>query len=72
MEQPDTQEKLTDIEIRLAHMDRALSELSDVVFVHQKQIDSLEKACEELRQRMQVASEGAETGSAEDERPPHY
>ena len=72
MEQPDTQQKLTEIEIRLAHMDQALTELSDAMFDQQKLIRGLEETCDELRQRMHAVSESTDTGSPDDEKPPHY
>lgn len=72
MNQSDLQEKVTEIEIRLAHMDQALNELSDVVFDQQKLIKGLEQTCDELRQRTQAAAEGTGNGSSEGQKPPHY
>jgi SlyX protein len=72
MEPTDMQERLTDIEIRVAHMDQALSELSDFVYEQQKLIQRLEQNCKELRQRVDGAADGATANSASDEKPPHY
>ena len=72
MNQSDTQEKLTEIEIRLAHLDQALTELSDAMFDQQKLIRGLELACDELRQRTQAAAEDAGSAPPGNEKPPHY
>lgn len=71
MNQSDLQERVTEVEIRLAHMDQAITELSDVVFNQQKLIKGLEQTCDELRQRT-LAAEGTGNGSPEGQKPPHY
>ena len=60
-----------EIEIKLAHLEQALSEISDVVCAQQAHIDALELKCEALRQRVITAESGVEADPA-DERPPHY
>jgi SlyX protein len=64
-------DRLTDLEIRYAHMERLLSELSDVLFAQQRAIDTLERRVKDLETR---APEGAgPSRDGEDpERPPHY
>lgn len=66
------QERLTEVEIRLAHMDQSMTELSDMVYEQQKLIRRLEQACEELRQRIQAPSDGSVSPAGGDEKPPHY
>jgi len=66
------QERLTEVEIRLAHIDQSVTELSDVIYAQQKLITGLEQTCEELRQRMQASSDGGSSQAPEDEKPPHY
>lgn len=66
-------ERITEIEIKLAHLEQALQEMSDVMYAQQGAIDRLEQACEQLRQRVATGEAGSNTdpGSSE-ERPPHY
>ena len=62
-------ERLTEIEIKLAHVEQALHEMSDVIYAQQSAIDRLELAYEHLRQRVANSEAGAAAG---DEKPPHY
>jgi uncharacterized coiled-coil protein SlyX len=66
------QERLTEIEIKLAHLEQSVNELSDVMYRHQGLLERLEQSCENLRLRLDAAggSEGAQ--APEDEKPPHY
>ena len=65
-------ERLIDLETRIAHQDHALNELNDVVTAQQARLMDLERLCKSLVQRIADMSEAAQSGSAEDERPPHY
>jgi uncharacterized coiled-coil protein SlyX len=59
------------IEIKLAHLERALLELSDVVYRQQGELD----AALELNRRLRQQVENLESGSADPgavEIPPHY
>jgi len=60
-----------ELEIKLAHLEQALNEMSDVVYAQQASIDALELKCEALRQRVIMAESGGDTEQS-DERPPHY
>ena len=61
------------IETKIAFLERANSELSDVVFRQQRVIDTLRIRIAALETRMQAAQESDVTlRTAEDERPPHY
>ena len=66
----DMQERLTEIEIKVAHLEQALAELSDVLYRQQGLIDRLEQRCEQLQHR--VAAGGDSSGAADDGKPPHY
>jgi SlyX protein len=66
------QERLTEVEIKLAHIDQSVSELSDVVYEQQKLIQRLAQTCEALQQRIQSASEAGSGSDSGDEKPPHY
>lgn len=63
-------ERLTEIEIKLAHLEQALNEMSDVVYSQQSTIDRLERAYEQLRHRVEDGAAGGD--AAADEKPPHY
>jgi uncharacterized coiled-coil protein SlyX len=64
-------DRSTEIEIKLAHLEQALNEMSDVVYAQQASIDALELKCEALRQRAMTAESAGDTDRGE-EKPPHY
>jgi SlyX protein len=65
-------DRLTEIEIKLAHIEQSLNELSDVMYRQQGLIERLERGYDQLRQRIQTDDKGsAETNPAND-KPPHY
>ena len=66
------EERLTDIEVKLAHVEQAFNELSDVLYRQQQQVDRLELSLEALRQQLESNQDGASAGAPEDEKPPHY
>jgi uncharacterized coiled-coil protein SlyX len=66
------QDRLTEIEIKLAHVEQALTELSDVLYQQQGYITQLEANYENLRQRVQSGGEGSANTGPEDDKPPHY
>ena len=61
------------LEEKIAHLEKALSELSDVVATQDRAITHLEQWVEMLRQR-EATREAEGTGGVVlgDERPPHY
>jgi SlyX protein len=61
------------IETKIAFLERANSELSDVVFRQQRVIDALRDQVAALGARVQANQESDATPrTPEDERPPHY
>ena len=64
--------RLTEIEIKLAHIEQSLNELSDVMYSQQGLIERLEKSYDSLRQRIQTNTEGPTGSNPADEKPPHY
>lgn len=66
------QERLTEIEIKMAHMEQALTELSDVLYLQQGLMEKLEKRYEDLRHRVEANDGAGSGGGPEDEKPPHY
>lgn len=65
------QEKIVDIETRLAYQDDNIQQLSDVIYRQQQQIDQLEKTVRALVDRIQDLTH-AMPGKIVDEKPPHY
>jgi uncharacterized coiled-coil protein SlyX len=66
--QDDASEK---VQSKIAHLERAMAELSDVVFRQHKEIKALDAQLRVVKERLEGAS-FEETRSAEQERPPHY
>ena len=64
--------RLTEIEIKLAHIEQSLNELSDVMYQQQGLIERLERGYDQLRQRIQTDGEGSSDTNPADEKPPHY
>lgn len=61
------------LETKIAFLERANSELSDVVYRQHREIEALRRRLEALAERLSaVQSEGAGQRTPEDERPPHY
>ena len=62
--------RLIDIETKMAHQEQLLSELNDALTDQQAQISRLESLCQGLIDRLKSLGESAEPSG--DERPPHY
>jgi uncharacterized coiled-coil protein SlyX len=63
------------IEIKLAHLERAVSELSDALVHQQREIERLNAANRQLRGQLATLEAGSEASGASDdgfEKPPHY
>jgi SlyX protein len=66
-------EALEQVETKIAFLEHANAELSDVVARQQRDIDALRDQIAALTARIQALRESdAAPPSAEDERPPHY
>jgi uncharacterized coiled-coil protein SlyX len=64
-------ESLEQVQSKIAYLERAMAELSDVVFRQHGEIQALEAQLKAVRDRLEVAP-SEEVRSAEQERPPHY
>lgn len=64
--------RLIDIESKLAHQEQMMNELNIAVTNQQKQLTLLEDLCESLVDRLRSLSDSAPAGDPADERPPHY
>lgn len=60
------------LELRIAYLERANSELSDVVYRQQREIAALEQRLGLLKDQFEAFKDRPTAYSAEDEKPPHY
>jgi len=68
-----TPETLEQIEIKIAFLERANAELSDVVYQQRKELDELHARLAGLTARMDAGAGGQERAyTLEEEKPPHY
>ena len=67
-----SEDRLVDIEVKLAHQDQLLVDLNDVVTGQQARIMQLEELCGSLVARVRSIGEALPDDGAQDERPPHY
>jgi SlyX protein len=65
-------ETLEQIQSKIAFLERANIELSDVVFRQQLEIRAMSARLERLLERVDGAQSDERQRSPEDERPPHY
>ncbi|MBK9577121.1 MAG: SlyX family protein [Fibrobacterota bacterium] len=65
----DSDQRLTELEIRLSHSERTVEQLHEVVLLLKGDLERLGRKFEELQEQMESSSQ--ETGPADD-RPPHW
>jgi SlyX protein len=65
-------EEIERLETRMAYLEQANTELSDVVYRQQLEIRSLRATVDALMQRLQAMSSVETPRTPEEERPPHY
>jgi len=65
-------ERLIDIESKLAHQENLLAELNSALTSQQAQIMRLETLFETLIEQISSMSDGTSSADAAEERPPHY
>jgi SlyX protein len=63
---------LEQIQSKIAFLERANTDLSDVVFRQQREIQALAAKIHEISERLRAAESGDAARAPEDERPPHY
>ena len=63
---------LEQIETKIAFLERANAELSDVVFQQHREIESLRAQVVALAARVEAAQSDTGVRTPEEERPPHY
>ncbi len=65
-------ERLVQIEIKLAHQEQMLIELNDALANQQNSIITLERLCASITERLSSLGDGEASSPPDDERPPHY
>jgi len=65
-------EALERVQIKIAYLERANAELSDVVFRQQQELQALAAQIRDVADRLQAGQAPERVRNAEDERPPHY
>ena len=65
-------ETLEEIQTKIAFLERANTDLSDVVYRQQQEIRALNARIEEVAERLDIAQAEERQRPPEDERPPHY
>ncbi len=67
-----SEDRLIEIESKLAHQDQLMLELNDVVTEQQAKIMQLEQLCSSLVDRVRAMGESISGDAPQDDRPPHY
>ncbi len=65
-------DRLIDIETKLAHQEQMLIELNDALANQQDSIITLERLCASIAERLRSLDDGESSSPPDDERPPHY
>ncbi len=66
------EDRLVDIESKLAHQDQMLADLNTALSDQQSQLIRLGALCESLVARLRSLADSSAAGDPADERPPHY
>ena len=67
-----SEDRLVDIETKLAYQEDLIEALNKVVSEQQRKIDELETVCRKMVDRLVDLSEAFESAQIEDAPPPHY
>jgi len=65
-------QRCTELEIKLAYQEDIIKALNDVVCSQQESIDRIEQTCRYLMQRLQEVTQGPLSEVSGQEKPPHY
>jgi len=66
------QDRLEAIEFKLAHLEQAVLQISDVVARQQAQLDTAVARAQRLARRLEELESGPGTSATDFEKPPHY
>ena len=67
-----TEERLIDMETRLAYQDQLVEELNRLVYEQDKRVRKLEETCKQLSKQFTALAEDAPVTENDAEPPPHY
>jgi len=65
-------ETLERLELKIAYLEQASAELSDVVYRQHRELDELRQRLKTLSERLDASQSPEGARRPEDERPPHY
>jgi SlyX protein len=65
-------ERLTNIEIKIARQEDLVEALNEIVYRQQKKLDELEALCSALARHVKDLRESANESGPGNEKPPHY
>ena len=65
-----TEQRLDEMEMRIAHQDRTITELNDVITAQWKQLEAMARQLRRLGEELE-SMEGGDAPSA-NQKPPHY
>lgn len=66
------EERLIDLETRLAFQERTLLELEEVILRQQQDLDQLTRRLHAAEQRVEAVAEARQHDAADEPPPPHY
>lgn len=66
------EERLIDMETKIAYQEDLLEELNKIVYQQQQKLAQLEALCATLARHIQSLAEAGAAGRSGNERPPHY
>jgi SlyX protein len=66
----NTENRLDEMEIRIAHQDKTIVELNDVILAQWKKLEMLERQLRRLGEELEAMEPGE--GPAANQKPPHY
>ncbi len=66
------EQRMIELETKMAYQEDSMQELSKVIFVMQKQINELELCCQLLRDKMTEVTNLTPNHFNANEKPPHY
>ena len=72
MSQNNFDQRLTDLEIQLAHQTSLVDELNEIVITQWAEIDRMKKRLESQKNRLQQVELALPEGTDDNQPPPHY
>ncbi len=72
MSQNNFDQRLTDLEIQLAHQTSLVDELNEIVITQWAEIDRMKKRLESQKNRLQQVELALPEGADDNQPPPHY